>query len=212
MRSRLVLSTLLAVAQAIVVSLVPLDAFAVTLPVTINTASLSGRSGTLAFDFIDGGDGPNNSLSISNLGPPTPVTLTDATGFDEFLHPIIFGSSLNFTLDLTTNFDSSKSLVPDALSLFFLGSSAISSIVTSTDPTGADAIMRVDLVGGTPAANVFFFEFTPTGISTPIPEPNTLFLVVAALPFLAWMRFRRYSTLKMLKESRSDLCLVSGFP
>src|SRR5215469_7505798 len=97
-----------------VILLVSRSVKADSIQVSIDTTVLSGTSGTLAFDFIDGDGVINNSVSIVNFasdatlepGIPTgsvtgdlpgTVTLSDTNFFNELLVPATLGSSITFT-------------------------------------------------------------------------------------------------------------------
>jgi hypothetical protein len=160
----------------------PSSVGAVSVPIVIDTTSMQGHPGLLAFDFIDGDSVVNNTVMIIGAGFASPVTLDDTLPFVEVLQLTTFGPSLDFTLEATTNFATTLSAVPDALSLFFLDVSGTASLVTSADPTGADTVLRVDLIGGVPGVNAVLFPFTPV----PVPEPSTLLLVGLMLPVALW--------------------------
>jgi hypothetical protein len=161
-----------------------------TLTVTIGTASLSGTSATLAFDFIDGDSAVNNSISIGNfqsdatLGVPAttgdvsgtlpgPITLSDTQFFNELLVPLTLATSVSFTLDYTNVAGSP----PDSFSLFLLDPSAVNPLVT-TDLSG-DALLQIQMNGAhanvSQAGSISPMLSISTGslVTTPAPEPPT---------------------------------------
>jgi hypothetical protein len=172
--------------------------------VTINTSALSGTDATLAFDFIAGGSFSNiatisdfltsgsagtngpNSGSVSGALPGT-VTLSDASFFNEFLQSITLGSRISFELSATTHAPTGGAL-PDTFSFFILNPAASFSLLTTTDPTGADSLFSLQIDGSpngivasysaTPAVSV---TLTPVGTSNSVPEPSALGLMIFGL-------------------------------
>jgi hypothetical protein len=57
-------------------------------------------------------------------------------------------------------------------------------IVKSADPTSADTVMRIDVVGGSAGLDQAFFAFRPVAV----PEPGTWLLFTLVVPLLAWGR------------------------
>jgi hypothetical protein len=170
--------------------------------VTINTSSLSGQGATLAFDFVAGGTfsnaitisdfstngalGPNgpNSGSVTGALPGT-VMLTDASFFTEFLQATTLGSTISFQLDATTKGPSAGAL-PDTFAFFVLNPTASASLLTTTDPTGADSLFSLQ-IDGTPSGIVSVYSSDPTvsarlvPVSSSVPEPATLGLLLFGL-------------------------------
>jgi hypothetical protein len=130
--------------------------------VTINTSGLTGTGSTLAFDFIGGGGTQSNIVSISSFktdgvlqpaASPTgsvagalnsTLTLSNASFFNEQLQGVTLGSTISFQLDATTNAPSLGSL-PDTFSFFVLDPTAANSLVTTSDPTGADSLFTLQI-------------------------------------------------------------------
>ncbi|MBV8903649.1 MAG: NF038129 family PEP-CTERM protein, partial [Acidobacteriia bacterium] len=175
-----------------------------TLEVTVNTASLAGTPGSLAFDFIDGGP-PSNSVTISGftsdgtLGSatltggasgtlPGPVALTDSSFFNEYLTGFTFGSQLSFLIN-TTSFPPAPGSSPDEFAFYLLNSNATASLVTTSDPTGADALFTIDSTGAT----AVFTSSQETTTLTPasVPEPASLYLLAGAVGLLGLWRWRK---------------------
>lgn len=175
--------------------------------VTINTTSLAGTAGTLAFDFTDGGP-PSNQVTISDLesdgmlgnsattgsvsgSAPTSFTLRDTVFFSELVQGLTLGKQLSFQLDATTNAPSPGSL-SDTLSFFLLDGTGVSnsasaaSLITTTDPTQANSLFTLQ-IDGTNGADVSIFSASPTVSVTfgPVTNPVTGVPEPAPLPLLA---------------------------
>jgi len=161
----------------LVVILGPLAGRAATLySVAIDTTAWSGQSGVLAFDLL-GGDATiaNNTATIGSfagnatLGSTSPFTLTDAAFFNETLRDITFGTSLSFTLQLTENRTAPGF---DQFSFFLLDASTLLPKGSTTDPTGADALIAID-IDGQSGGNVSIFGSLTPGISWRVTAPGT---------------------------------------
>jgi hypothetical protein len=134
--------------------------------VTINTSSLAGTGSTLTFDFLAGGGTQSNSVTISDFSTdgtlvsggadsgsvsgslPGTATLTNASFFNELQQGITLGSTISFQLAMTANAPSSGSL-PDTFSLFLLDPTASTSLTNTSDPTGSNSLMIVQVDGST---------------------------------------------------------------
>jgi PEP-CTERM motif len=203
--SRLATIVLGAVIQALGASTI---ARATPILITIDTSGLVG-SGALAFDFVGNGTPPNTvtlsaftsdgtlgaSSSIGNVAGALPGTLTlDDNGsfFNEYLTGFSFGSSLSFVLN-TTNIVSS-SVIPDEFSFFLLDATGISTLVSTSDPTGADSLLTLDLDGaGNGALSIFSgagFTVTAAPVQEPstVPEPASLCLLLSGLAAITLRR------------------------
>jgi hypothetical protein len=167
--------------------------------VSIDTSSLMGTSSTLAFDFIDGGP-PSNSVSISNFvtdgalaSPSTSgsvsgtvantVTLSDTSFFNELQQPIKLGSILSFQLSASSNAPVDSSL-PDTFSFFILDPTATSSLLTTTDPTGAASLFTLQ-IDGTSGGALGIYDATPlvpvSATLEPVPLPASVQLLLSGI-------------------------------
>jgi hypothetical protein len=186
---------------------------ATTIDVTMDTSALNGVSAVLAFDFIDGGM-PDNSVMLSALtsdgtqfststtGTVTgggPWTFSDAGG--SFLNELLvtfnpMGTAVSFSFT-TTDHPPAPGSLPDAFSMFVLDSTGTSQLITTDDPTQADALFLFNLGQGPEGLTVFAVDqsgFTVDASSAPIPapEPGILALVIAgAMALFALGRFAR---------------------
>jgi len=181
---------------------------ATTYNVTINSPVLSGSPAVLVFDFVDGGL-PNNTVTLSALvsngiqGPvfkdgnitgTGPWTFSDAGGsfFNELQIPFgPMGSAVTFSF--TTSDNAPAGGFPDAFSFFILGTDLITPLITTNDPTGANALFVYSIGVGSQGLSVYSPE--QTGFSfrvdpvRSVPEPATLLLLAAGLA--AWSARRR---------------------
>jgi VCBS repeat-containing protein len=124
--------------------------------VTLDTSVLAGGDGQLAWDLTDGDFAVNNTVVLTafttegTLGAATTlggvegtlpgrVTMADADFFNELLQSLTFGTSLTFSLHLTSNFVGG---VPDNLAFFLLDPNG--SPLVATDLL-VDALLTIDL-------------------------------------------------------------------
>jgi len=168
--------------------------------VTVDTSALNGTSAQIAFDFIDGGS-PSNSVTISGfttdgtLGSNQPpsggvsgtlpgtVVLTDSCSsclFNEYLRDITLGSTFSFDLSVTTNPPDSMSF-PDAFSLFLLDSTE-SPLFPTTDPTGSNSLLTLNIDGSAIGdLSIYDSSVSTAPANTTVPEPCTLLLMGTGL-------------------------------
>ena len=179
--------------------------------VTINSPSLFGNPAVLAFDFSDGGP-PDNTVTLSTLtsNGTQSSTATDGnvsgTGpwtFSDF--PLSFfnelrvtfdpmGSSVSFSFTTTDNPPDGGSL-PDAFSFFILNADPNANnpfLITTNDPTGANALFLYSIGQGadglsvfTPDQSNFSFNVAPPHAA---PEPASLALLAVGLAALSTRR------------------------
>jgi hypothetical protein len=180
--------------------------------VTVDTTTLAGAGGYMAFDLLGGTPLEDNIATItgfastSTLGSgstsgdvtgtltPGPLTLTADQFFNEWLQAVTYGSGLTtFTLDLTTDYILASA--PDSFSFFLLDSGF--NPITTSDPSGADSLFSIDLVGSATSPAVYTStsataSVTPAPAGTP--EPRTLWLVWLALLIGGGYRGRKWIT------------------
>lgn len=178
--------------------------------VLIDTSALVGVGASLAFDVIDGDGIANNTASVSSflsdgvLGPgvstggvvgsltPGPVTISDTDFFNELLQPVTLGTFIRFRVDVTGN--NAGGSIPDAFSFFILDPAA-APLVTSDDPTGANALLQIDIVGGSAGSIATVFSAAaPSGAPVPVsitaqavPLPGGHVLLTAGLLLLLFV-------------------------
>jgi hypothetical protein len=192
------------IAALTMVLLLPTLAQAVPVRVTINTPTLAGVHGQLAFDLIDGGD-PHTIVDVSafvsdgSLGSvtrngavagdlTTHVQFFDNAFFNELLQEFVFGSAFSFVLDASTLPPGPNSF-PDGFSLFLLDPATGNSLITTTDPTGANALF---LWSSDAPSLISVFEGTGIDVAvTAVPEPDTLALFCVGAAMLALFHARR---------------------
>jgi hypothetical protein len=167
--------------------------------VMINTAGWAGKSGTLAFDLI-GGDAQaaSNTVSVSNFVTDgfmvsTPLSISDASFFNETLRGISFGSFLSFSLQLTENHTAPGF---DQFSFFILDSNTLLPIGGTTDPTFADALFAIDITGVSGGSLSLFasltpntsWQVTPTGSNNVAESDNAIFVALLSIGLLSLAR------------------------
>jgi hypothetical protein len=172
-------------------------AYATPVLVTVDTSALVGVNADLAFDLVDGGP-PANTITLSGfttngtLGAfsssgtvsgafPGIVTLGDLSFFSEYLQNITLGSTFSFVLD-STNLSADLTSFPDGFSLFLLDHATGLSLVTTSDPTGANALFLWSL-GTSTVPDVYSSDtvHVTTELVNAVPEPSTLPLAVVGL-------------------------------
>jgi hypothetical protein len=181
----------------------PAHAGVISGTVSLDTSALSGPF-ELVFIFTDGsaaGDA-NNTVTLSNFlfgvggsaGTVDPslslgggsgdltsgVSLIDSFFLNTLASSFTPGSLLSFDFGLTTNVDAGGT--PDQFSLVLL--QADGSNVHTEDPSGADALLAVNLDSARPAFSAFASELTPAPVvteSSTAPEPPSLLLLAIGL-------------------------------
>ena len=194
--------------------------------ITVNTQLLAGSSAQLAFDLIDGG-APANSVSISGfatngtLGAAstsggasgslgTTVSLTDSSFFNEYLQNIVLGTTLSFIYN-TSDLGPAAGSLPDGFSFFLLNPAGLP-LVSTTDPTGSDALFLYNI--GSPLGLSVYQSasviVTAGPVTNGVPEPGSLLLVVSALLLLAVAgRFAAYGR-RFAAALAGLLCLLAA--
>ncbi|TVR66969.1 MAG: PEP-CTERM sorting domain-containing protein [Candidatus Competibacteraceae bacterium] len=199
---------LLAVVCAVFLLAAPLSASATILQFSLNTLSLSGTSGVLAFDFIDGdGKAGNNTAVISDFSTngtldeddiviygdagdvtgelPGPLTLVDS-GFSIYEQRFTFGTTLSFTLTLTQQ--RGGGIFPDSFAFYLLEryedpelGEIFIPLFETTDPLGANALFAVD-IDGSRGGDVFLFEAVEASVTWTL-EP----VATVPVPSTVWL-------------------------
>ncbi len=149
--------------------MVPVPALALSVLVIVDTTPLAGVSGFIGFDFVSGDGVPNNTISIQGFGtdglfgPPSftgdasgdllagPLLLGDSQFFNSALVPVQFGTVVGFELHTT---EAGTSLpAPDEFSFFILD--GFMTTLPTTDPSGANALLVVDIQGTSTVPDVY---------------------------------------------------------
>ena len=174
--------------------------------VTVNTSSLGAGSSEVFF-FLTGtggntatlsgillGGGSAGAVDLTNTtgtgtdpgnGLTSGVSLNDTTNFlNVFAQSFGAGSSLTFVLDLTTNVVSPN---PDQFSFAILDPNG--NAIPTSDPTGFDNLMTINLDSATPTPNIYSDLVSVTS-PTATPEPSSLFLLASGLLAFSIVRKR----------------------
>lgn len=183
------------------------SAFASPVLFTVDTSVLTGKTGTLAFDFI--GDIGNTATITSfqtsgsasagiTIGdtsgtlPSTASLMTDTSFFNEATVDLTFGTLITFTVEMSQNAPGAGA-TPDALSLFFLDSASGLSMFSTSDPTGANALFlwNIDgsLMGGLSIYQAAEMVASAQPGAAQVPEPGSVLLI---LPLLALLVMREH--------------------
>jgi hypothetical protein len=179
--------------------------------VSIDTTPIAGTDGFFAFDLLGGIPFQNNLATItsfttdSTLGAastsgdvtgslvPGPLTLTADQFFNEWLQAVTFGHLTTFVLDVSTNF--AAQTTPDSFAFFLLDSTE--NPLTTSDPTGANSVFAIDLVGANTSPQVYTstggpapeFTATVTPQASGVPEPDQAPLLALCLAGVYGLRY-----------------------
>jgi hypothetical protein len=134
-----------------------------------NTATLSGFAFGIggsagAVDLVNSSGGWSGDLSGAAL---TDNAFTNVLGAF-----FTAGSQLSFVLDLTTNVDGGGT--PDQFAFAILDPNGVP--ISTTDPTGSNNLLVINLDSATPTVQSYSNQLTTT-----VPEPSSLLLVGTAL-------------------------------
>ena len=204
------------------------SALAVPIDVSIDTTLLSGTSGQLAF-VLTSPDPASNSATITGFatdgtlgsafefgGPitgslPGVVTIGDTFFFNQLAQDIVFGTTISFFVELTTNFTIGS--IPDGFSFFLLDPTTFAPLFETTDPTGTDALFAIDIDGSaTGQLSVYTAVGDPavaTWTAVPIPEPTTLFLLMSGLGGLVLRRVNETNASKKNNQPHQGFLRVT---
>ena len=197
--------------------------------ITVDTSAYANQIALVAFDFVDGGS-PSNTFTISGfatdgiLGAQVPtggvtgslpgtVTLSDTTFFTELLAGMTLGQSLVFDFQ-TTNLAPTGSNFPDEFTLFILDPVTQMSIIPSSDPTGAESLLAVDLNGGSGPSESIYSSLVTLGAPASVvstPEPSSgLLLAGTLLILIACARWRQHKGIFRGMVALATVWLVSA--
>jgi hypothetical protein len=197
----------------VALSIGTIPAAADVLTITVNTSGLNGSAAEIALDFI-GGPSPSNNVTITNfladgsLGLQTPsggasgtlpgtVTLDDGSNFfNEELAGITLGNYFSFQVT-TTNLGPTTASFPDEFSLFLYDTS-FNSLISTSDPTGANAIVTIDLTGGAATSDTIYTSDATFGAPAPaaVPEPASIVLFATNAGIILIVQRRRRGGLR----------------
>ncbi len=186
--------------------------------VNLDTHGIEGMSGGIVFDFIAGDTvTPNNTAVISafatdavllganntNLGDasgnlPDDLTLLDS-GFSESFRGATMGNSISYLLSIT---GSAVSPGVDELSFFLTDATNTGSLVSTSDPTGSDALFVLDIDGSRQGRLTLYSISTPNVsysvslISAGVAEPSSFCIAASGIGFVGLFRWRNRRRLK----------------
>ena len=177
-------------------------------PIHVTLSGLGFSAGRIAFDFIDGG-APNNSVSITESSLVGGLTdfrtggvegaldstliLRDSAFFTEF-STLYFTDVITFTFE-TSNLGPSNGALPDSFAIFLLTPDLpLTSLIRTTDPTGADALLQFSIDGTADGQLNVYRDLSPNRVQIQVdigvvPEPDPF--VLLALGALIGLSFNR---------------------
>lgn len=192
--------------------------------ITIDTSAIASQNANVAFDLVAGGFSLANTFSVSNFftdgiqltisetgsttgGLPGDFTLSDTQFFNEVAGLFHLQNKISFDYQ-TTDAGPQPGAVPDEFTLYVLDPNTGNSLLTSSDPTGAGALLAIDLTGaGGPQVSIFSSAVT-IGSDIPLaaaPEPASLWLLLGAVLILAGSP---RLLPRLWKAGRAGLCLA----
>ena len=165
-------------------------------PIHVTLSGLGFSAGRIAFDFIDGG-APNNSVSITESSLvggsldfssggiegslDSTLILRDSAFFTEF-STLYSGDVISFAFE-ASNFGPSGGSLPDSFSVLLLTTDLpLTSLISTSDPTGANVLLQFS-IDGTPNGQLNVFRDTSSGhppmqiLIGVVPEPSTSLLL-----------------------------------
>jgi hypothetical protein len=194
----------------------------ITYDVSVDTASLSGTTGSLDFNFNPGPFvSQSASLQILNFATngvfvpppaltgdvtgtlPATLTFTNSTAFNDYFEAFTFGSSLSFRFSLYGPALSSPDGMSTSGSTFafsmFSDASGTVPALTADTADGFAFTVNVNLDGSTSVNN--FSSETAVGSSAPsaVPEPCSLALLVTSMVLL-WGKGRLRARKQAIKR------------
>jgi hypothetical protein len=186
-------------------------ASASTVSFEIDTTPLAGRVGYLAFDLVQGATGRVNQVAVGSfvgtgtLGAATTsgnvvgnltttVTLSSSTFFNELLQGVTFAAGLT-RFELTFSTLNGPGQTPDEFSFFLLDN--LFAPFATTDPTGAGALILIDLQLPTLVQTYT----SPWATVTLVPEPSAAAMILWGALGLALVVGQRQRSFARLKRS-----------
>ncbi len=192
---------------ALIALLTPATVFGETVDVSIDTVSLSGMSGDLAFDFIAGGSSfrtvtVSHFSSDGTLGAVTPTgdvigTVPGSMVFNKYRNGFAFDSIISVARDQTDSPPSPGGFA-DGFSFYLLDPADSFPLLTTSDPAGAVAPFDP---GSDSSMDVYSSMDETTAVRTiiSIPGPDTLPLCALNLCGLAFRKRRQRRVHPLLK-------------
>jgi len=143
--------------------------------ITLSNFAFGGGSAGATDNTLSGG-GESGSLLSG-------VSLIDSSFFNVFASSFTPGNTLSFLLSLTTNVDAAA---PDQFSFILLQGDG--SAVNTSDSSGANSLLTVNIDSSSPSIATFASDLTPAPIiSATVPEPPSGLLMAAALCVATYM-------------------------
>jgi hypothetical protein len=187
---------------------------ALLVPVTINTSSIAGTSGSLDFNFNPGPfTSQAASLEILNLttdgtlngapfltgdvsgGPlPTNVLFDNGTVFNDYFQDFTYGDELSFDVLFTgpavTSPDGTSTSGSTFAFSMYSDPSGVNPVLTSDSINGFAFTTGVNLDGTVTPTN--YSSQTNIGSPSPVPEPSPIMLLITAIAVICGSRYVGY--------------------
>ncbi len=185
----------------------PARAGLITYDFTVDTSAVAGQTGVIDFQFNPLGPGGTDTAVVSAftsaggaLGAGTatgsvtgdlanlPATFTDDSPLNELTHDVTFGSSLQFTLALTTSAGSPGATF--ALAVFDASGNPLSSIDLLSNPGAVEIDVDAGGSQNPPLTGAGVSGEAEADVATPAP-PSAALLAAAGCCLAAYARRRR---------------------
>lgn len=165
--------------------------------IQLDTSIWEGTQASVAYDLIDGSPGTSEirfePLLIDGELFGSGGFLRDTSFYNTVSQQIILGTTLIVPFSLGSGGIPSSGYLPDSLAIFLLDIEGFPLFPTD-DPTGADSLIQWDIGVNQPTAFAGMLS-NPNEPPHSLPEPTTLFLILAVLAGLGLQRGRRLFSL-----------------
>lgn len=149
---------------------------------SLDTNAYIGTQARLSFELIDGTPDPTTiafeGAKVDGLITTAAGSLSDTNFYNVLTRDLVLGGLLELTFFSSQTPNQQLGFLPDSFSIFLLDVSNMSLFATS-DPTGADALVQLDVGVNAPVA--FAGSVSAGEVNNTVPEPSSFSLFILAL-------------------------------